>query len=136
MIRRIEINVIPHNKQRYNTCGDWQYYDAKKFMRIDVSDTGDWRDTIAVAIHELTEAVLCLDRNISQKEVDEFDIQWEKDRVDGHQKYDEPGVDPRAPYYDEHRIATIIEKMLVKKLNLKWKLHQQHLDDLDLQWGE
>jgi hypothetical protein len=136
MIRTIDIQIIPHNAQRYRTAGDWIYNAITSNLSIKVSDTGDWRESISVAIHELAESVLCIDRGISQKEVDEFDIQFEKDRDAGKVKYDEPGVDPRAPYYDEHAIATIIENIITKGLRLNSDAYNQHLDDLDKEWGE
>jgi hypothetical protein len=84
----------------------------------------------------MTEAILCIDRGIGQKEVDEFDIDFEKRRDEGKVQYDEPGIDPAAPYFDEHKIATYIEKVLVKQLKLKWNKYNKHLDDLDINWGE
>jgi hypothetical protein len=136
MIEHIYIEVIPHSQQRYPTCGDYTWDLLTKTLRIYVSNTGDWRETVSVAIHELTEAVLCLDRGISQKQIDAFDIDFEKRRDEGKVHYDEPGVDPAAPYFDEHKIATFIEKVLVKQLKLKWNKYNKHLDDLDISWGE
>lgn len=131
MIKTVFISTINHADQRYNTVGDWLYNNRNEELTIRVSDTGDWREVISVAIHEMVEAVLCIDRGISQKQVDEFDLQFEKDGKDG-----EPGEDPHAPYYDEHKVATLIEKMLTKNLKLKWNAYENHLNDLSLEWGE
>lgn len=131
MINTINITAIPHKKQRYPTVGDWIYYDNLKHLNIYVSSTPDWREAIAVAVHELAEAVLCIDRGISQKSVDEFDMKFEEDHKPG-----EPGDDPKAPYYDEHQVATIIERILARELHLNWNSYDRHLADLGIEWGE
>lgn len=131
MIKSVHISTIKHKNQRYPTAGDWLYDQNEMKLTIYISDTGNWREVISVAIHELTEAVLCLDRGVSQKQVDEFDLQFEEEGRDG-----DPGDSPDAPYYDEHKVATLIEKMLAKNLRLKWKSYEKHLEDLDLEWGE
>ena len=47
-------------------------------------------------IHELTEMVLCIDRGVTFKAVDRFDMEFEG--------AGEPGDDPKAPYHREHRL--------------------------------
>lgn len=132
-IKRVVIQVIPHSEQRYPTAGDWIHVKGAEELDILVSDTGDWRESMAVAIHELTEALCCVHLNIPQELVDEFDIEFEKNRTPG---CGEPGDSPSAPYFLQHQIATDVEKIFVAGIGLKWQEYDKHLDDLEIEWGE
>lgn len=81
-----------------------------------------------VAFHELAEVLLCKDRKISQKSVDKFDIEFEKNRKEGNT--DEPGNSKKAPYYNEHQFATKVEKMLAKELKVDWKKYDKFIANL------
>lgn len=116
----VTIRVIPHEDQRYKTCGDWFYGNGD--LVVCVSDTGDWRSNTLVAVHELVEALLCKDV-ISQEAVDKFDME--------HPELDDPGDDPRAPYQFEHCFATSVERMLAAALKYPWRLHEERLSKLD-----
>jgi hypothetical protein len=76
-ITEVRIRVIPHGEQRYPTVGDWKF-GIDGALEILVSDLGDWRLGVCCAVHELTEAVLAIQRGVSQKAIDEFDIAFEK----------------------------------------------------------
>jgi hypothetical protein len=117
----VTITTIPHSQQRYETVGDWQF-DEFSNLSIKVSGTSDWRMTMAVGVHELVEALLCKDRGISEAEVDEFDMAYKGDG--------EPGNDPSCPYYDEHQVATIIERLLIRELGLNWQDYDRVIDAL------
>ena len=117
MKKEIEISIIPDKKQRYNTVGD--YYETKKKWKIKVSDLPGWKFEALIAIHELVEFMLCHDRKIDFREVDEFDMAFDAKR--GKNNADEPGDEPDAPYYKEHQFSTKVEKMLAKELKVNWK---------------
>jgi hypothetical protein len=51
--------------------------------------------------------LLCIDRGVSFKAIDRFDMNFKGDG--------EPGDDPRAPYYRQHQFATQIERLLAKE---------------------
>jgi hypothetical protein len=55
-----------------------------------------------VLMHELTEMFLCIDRGVSFKAIDQFDVQFKGTG--------EPGDDLKAPYHREHRFATRVER--------------------------
>jgi hypothetical protein len=102
----IIIDFIPHKQQRYDTVGDWYYIDHEHgILRICVSNDHpeylDMKLQEAVALHEMTEALLCAHAGVTQKQVDEFDFLWKLDT--------EPGECPDAPYHDQHKIADIVE---------------------------
>ena len=116
--------TIPHNKQRYDTCGDW-WFDKKGNLQIRVSDMNNWKYEYLVADHEVREALICKDRGVTQKEVDEFDIGWQR-----HNGLLEPGMDKKAPYYLEHKFATKIEMMTAKELKVNWDKYDKKVNGL------
>lgn len=71
----------------------------------------DRRYEFLVAMHEVIEAFLCKTRGVTQQRVDAFDTGPGKD-------LDEPGDDPRAPYFHEHQFASKIEKLMAHELRV------------------
>lgn len=128
-IKTVSIKIIPHREQRYPTAGDWIWDPYTGDLQIRVSATADWREAISVAIHELVEATLCIQRHVNPDLVDSFDMFFEKNRKDGDDS--EPGDDPRAPYYDEHQVATNVEHIVTTALGLHWNTYNDHLGELD-----
>lgn len=126
---KITIEVIEHQKQRYNTCGDWQVDLEKKEFKILVSNLGDWHYNFLVAFHELVEAVLCFDRGITTEEVDKFDKEFEAKRDIGDT--DEPGDNPEAPYWDEHFFATSLERLMCREMELDWQDYEEAINNLE-----
>lgn len=116
----ITIKTIPHNEQRYPTCGDW-WDDEQGNLEIRVSDMGNPDYEALVALHELVEVLQCRKRGITTAQVDVFDKQFEKDREAGLRgPEDEPGDDPQAPYRREHFFATNIERLVSGELDVDW----------------
>ena len=53
----IDVQVIPHAEQRYNTCGDW-FFDADYgVLHIRVSCLNNWKYESLIAMHEQQEAI-------------------------------------------------------------------------------
>ena len=125
---KISIKTIPHELQRYDTCGDWVWTDAGD-LEITVSSTNNWKYEALVAVHELIEVLLCHDRGISQQVVDDFDMSYERD-IEEFGYDDEPGNEKDAPYHKEHKVATKVEKILAKELKVNWKEYDDHLNNL------
>jgi hypothetical protein len=117
---------IPHKKQRYPTVGDWTV--SKGVLTIKVSRMSDWRYELLVGLHELVEASLCRQRNISQETVDAFDTNFERKRKAGN--VDEPGDDPKAPYRVEHFAATNLERLMAIELGVDWYAYSQEVNNL------
>ena len=134
----VEIKVIPHKSQRYETVGDWYFSfgvvnakKVKKNLEIKVSDMKNWKYEMLVAVHELVEFLLCEDRGIIQKDCDRFDMKFEADRLKGkHSATAEPGRSKKAPYYREHKFASKIEKLLAEELNVNWKKYDDCVNEL------
>jgi hypothetical protein len=125
---RIEIEVIDHNRQRYDTTGDW-IIDNDGNITIYVSKLKNWKYEMLIAIHELVEVILCKNKGISQEEVDKFDIAFEKKRKPGN--IDEPGDDPKAPYRLQHFAATMIERTMCLSLGCSWRKYEDACNGLD-----
>ena len=117
----ITIKVIPHTEQRYETTGDW-VVDPQGNVTIYVSSVENWKSEYLVALHELVEVALCIDRGISQETVDEFDM--------SHPELEDPGIDQRAPYHKEHMVSVEIEKRLAQELGVNWEEHCLLLESL------
>ena len=102
----IFIQFIPHQEQRYDTCGDWFYEGPHLFIRVsnNLPEYASRIEQEAVALHELTEALLCRHRGVTQKMVDEFDFKWQNGQA-------EPGDNPDAPYHRQHEVADIVERV-------------------------
>jgi ASC-1-like (ASCH) protein len=128
-IKRVEVKIIPHEKQRYPTVGDWLV--NKDTLFIVVSDMK--RDSYhhLVAVHEYTEAILCLQAGIDEQAVTDFDVTFELWREEGKVgEFDEPGNDPRAPYFKQHQAATEVEKCLAKALGVDWNAYDLAVNSL------
>lgn len=124
----IEIQVIPHNLQRYPTVGDWYLDQASGKMLIKVSDMEDWRAESLVSIHELVEALLCRAAGVESHQVDAWDMAYEKNRKPGDDS--EPGDHPDAPYHKQHFIATQVEKLVCAAMGLTWSEYEQMVKKL------
>ena len=114
------VNSIPHDRQRYETVGDWiECRGHLRHVRVSEMDNEDY--AFLVGIHEQIEAWLCIKRGISQESVDKFDIAFEQHRDLGDEN--EPGDDPAAPYRCEHQFATKVERMLATELGIDWDIY-------------
>lgn len=125
---RIIIETIPHENQRYETCGDWQF--AGNDLVIRVSEMQNTQYEFLVGIHEAIEAFLAVSRQGFQveKTLDEFDMQYEASRQPGDTS--EPGDHPNCPVYLEHQIATGIERILAGLLGVDWHTYDNAVNQL------
>jgi hypothetical protein len=122
----IHVEVIPHESQRYSTCGDWTFEGDS--LKIFVSDMGDEKSNMLVAVHEIVESLLCRWAGIQQKDVDVFDIEFEKNRTD--ESLEEPGDSPDAPYNVQHRIADTVERLMALHVGVHWFDHDAKVNAL------
>lgn len=111
--KRIVIEIIPHNEQRYDTVGD--YWVEGDTWHIRSSDLGEWRGSYLVALHELVELALITHRGIPEKDVLAFDLAWEK--LPKREQGEEPGFHPKAPYFHQHCLADTIERLVAPYLD-------------------
>jgi hypothetical protein len=151
---RVTMVTIDYDKMRYPTVGDWQF-DKRGNLKITVARLSDRRYETLVAVHELIEAVLCRQAGVSQRDVDAFDIEYEKQRAEILSQYRkvsaehkrqhgfehlplddtivnvenaEPGDDPSAPYHEQHVAATWFEKQLAIRLGVDWEAYNKEVE--------
>lgn len=124
---QIDVKTIPHSQQRYETVGDW-FYGSDGTWRFRISNLGDWRMELAVAVHEIVECALCRYAGIPTVEIDNFDKDFEACRVEGNT--DEPGDDPKALYHVQHCIATGVERIVIALLGVSWKEYDDKINSL------
>jgi hypothetical protein len=123
---KMQIQTIPHKEQRYDTVGDfWEEGDVTNFR---ISEMSDPRYEYLVLIHELVEYFLCKLGGVSLKSIDEFDVAFEKARAPGN--FDEPGDDQRAPYFMQHQLATVVERVFAVMLGVLWRDYEQEVQSL------
>lgn len=119
-IERIVIEFIPQEDQRYDTCGDWFYDGDTLVLKISRMPHEIWQQ--AVALHELAEALLCNAADITQQQVDEFDMGPGKD-------LDEPGFADDAPYRLQHTWADVIERTFIAAAGENWSQYDAAVGD-------
>lgn len=122
----IVIETIPHGDQRYETVGDWWF--GPDVLHIRVSAMGDWKKEALIAFHELAEALLCKDRDITDEQVTAFDRKFEANRQPDDNS--EPGDDAAAPYRREHFFATTVERLLAAELGVDWQDYDYTIGEL------
>lgn len=130
MLPKIEIQVIPHAEQRYETVGDF-FRTRDGVIHFRISDMRNPCYEFAVIVHELTEWFLCRLAGITIKEIDEFDMKFEKDRLMGkHSATEEPGDHIHSPYRAYHMFATKIERQIIKRMGIRWSDYDSRVTEL------
>jgi hypothetical protein len=124
---KAQIETVLHSAQVYPTVGDWRY-DAAGALRVYVSDMGDERYEMLVAIHELIEAFLCKQAGIHVAAVDAFDKAYERERHPGD--FSEPGDHEEAPYKVQHGIASGVERLLAAHAGIDWRDYERAVNEL------
>ena len=117
----INVKIIDHKEQRYDTCGDWQF-DADGTLNITVSRMPDTKYMQLIAIHEIIEAILCKFFRISEEDVDKWDLD--------HPNHKEPGRLKNCPYGKQHMIATIIEQYIGSIMLIDWQEYEKAVEGL------
>ncbi len=118
---RIIIETIPHDTQRYETCGDWKWDGDDLYVKV--SDTGNDDHALLVGVHEIIEAYLCKKHGIDEAAVTAFDMAFEASRPEDDDS--EPGDDFEAPYHHEHMMASDIEKYVAEVIHADWSEYEK-----------
>jgi hypothetical protein len=113
--------TTPIERMRYRTPGDYLYRLNHDLFRFIIAEMGNTDYEFLIFRHELKEAYLCWKAGIKEEDISAFDIMFEEERNQGlHGTEDEPGNDPRAPYYKQHQIATADEMRDCVDLGVDW----------------
>lgn len=127
----IHIKTIAHKDQRYETVGDY-WYDDLGILQVRVSGMGDPFYETMVVIHELIEEALTKKRGLSEPEIMDFDIAFEKARALGLKtKESEPGFDENAPYLKEHTFATSVEMGMCALSGVSWNEYDRTVNAIE-----
>lgn len=122
----IRIKIIPHSKQRYDSCGDyWQTKNGNWEMRISQMNPAYEE---AVIEHELHEMVRTIMDGVKWKDIDEFDIKGVYEVDPKH--IDDPGLSKKAPYHSQHMEADKIERFVIKAHGKTWDEYCNFIDKL------
>jgi hypothetical protein len=105
--------TLPHNSQRYDTCGDYLINDD--IYRIRISDLRNEDYHFMILIHEMIEAYLTNKRGIKESDITKFDTEYVGPG--------EPGDSENAPYRNEHIFATKIERLCCDEIGCDWKAY-------------
>lgn len=134
----ITIKTIPHKRQKYPTLGN--YWEDKNGIQIRVSEELGEDYAFLVSLHEMVEQYLCKKRGIKEKDITNFDKDFESKRGNEmilgkkgmiiRKEIDEPGDDPKSPYWKEHCFATGIERLMCAELGLSWKEYEEKCNSL------
>ncbi len=125
-MKRIMAITVRHENQRYDTVGD--YSDMHGVTLFTISDMENAQYEALVLVHELVEKILVDARGISNKSIDDFDIQFEQNRDPGDES--EPGWDTSAPYHREHAFAEKIERLVAAELGVDWDAYDKTVTGL------
>lgn len=126
-IPKIIIKPVMAENQRYFTVGDYTYDAEDDTLTIFISRMDDWRSEMAVALHEVFEAVACIAADVEMKDVDLFDLNFEANRFPDD--LSEPGDNENAPYHKQHTQATAVEKEACLQLGLPWNAHENNVQE-------
>ena len=114
------LSSIHPSSLRYPSAGDWSILDNGTTRALCAAPEGiDPRSVKLVLIHELVESWLCSLHGVKESDVTNFDT--------SHLHFDEPGDSPEAPYYDQHRIAISVEKILCEAMGMTWDEHESNV---------
>jgi hypothetical protein len=129
MFRKLSSSLLcfPAAQMRYNTAGDWEVHEEKKHIHFSVTtaETGNWRYDALLQVHELIEAILCINNNVQEEDVSKFDMSRTPDGPDG-----DCGDDPLAPYSKEHCFATAVERMLCAAMGVEWDDYSSRVEEV------
>jgi len=105
------IKTIPHELQRYETCGD--YWTEGGCIQFRVTSLGNADYEFLIAMHELIEKQFARKLGISEQTIDAWDL--------AHEEEEEPGAMLECPYREAHMMAEAIERVLATKLGVDWE---------------
>lgn len=122
------IKEIPNEdiKARMGFTGaDW-WIDEGGILQIRIAIELPELERHALALHEYSEALLCIHDGVTVAQVDEFDKKFKGEHIVDVNA----GDDPLAPYARQHTFATAIERIFTGAVGLKWKPYEERLSKL------
>lgn len=130
---KVKIETIPYDEMSYPTPGDY-YWSHDGTLVIQVAKLEDWRQELLVALHELVEVALCKERQISLKQIEDWDLKFESEKDSDDERG--PGDVPGCPYRREHLTATAVEMLVGDALGVDWDQYEESISTLDWPAGK
>jgi hypothetical protein len=125
----INIQTIPNEeiKNRKGFTGaDWWFDESGNLQVRVAAEIADWREAMALAMHEAAEALMCKHLGITVAQVDEFDAKFKGENILDVNA----GDDPLCPYRVPHTYATAIERVMTGVLGVDWLPYDARLSKL------
>lgn len=117
-MKRIIVDFIDKNEQRYSTAGDYYEDDNNIYIKITKQTNEDYE--MLILLHELIEYHLTKKRGIPEQSILQYDLDWNETNKRGLCKSDEPGNEPGCIYAKEHRFAENLERLMALELEVDW----------------
>lgn len=125
----IVFKSVPRQQMRYPSAGD--YFEKDGVVHIVCVETRNWKYDALLLVHELVEYLLVKAAGVPIKAIDDFDINFEREREMGiHALHDEPGDSLESPYHSQHAFATGVERMLAVVLRVHWADYAHIVDTM------
>lgn len=126
MTQKINIQIVPLWKQRYDTLGD--YYEQDGVLHFKITDTGSPFYNKLILIHELIEQALTEAKGIKEEDILKHDLESEKLVQQGLVSAEaEPGEAEGSPYRQEHILAETVERLMLNHLDITFS---KYSDDI------
>jgi hypothetical protein len=120
----IRIEIVPDiASQRYPTSGDY-FYEPDGTLVFRITEQVKDEYTTMILIHEMFEELTTRMNGITEQEIMDFDLEFEKNRTEDS---GEPGDDPNAPYFKYHVLATKVERMICKAIGISFKKYDNEI---------
>ena len=124
----IHILTVPNEqiKERHDFTGaDWWWDDNGDLQVRVAAELTDWREAMALAIHEAAEALMCKHLCVTVDQVDDYDAKFEREHPgDGTTNV---GDISDCPYRLPHNAATAMERVLTTVLDVPWQAYDDRL---------
>jgi hypothetical protein len=133
IINKISIKIILNEDMRPGIGGaDW--YLENDVLQVRVVRLSTQKRTMELAVHETTEALVALEQGITVKQVDDYDMAFEKKHPENHGL--NAGDQSDCPYKRAHCAATAIERILAFAWDENWQEYDDELSKIGCESGE
>ena len=123
---KIVIETAPFSTLRNKQCDDY-WYEEDGTLQIRVAQLSDERREQAVIIHALWEALTCRHAGVPIQSIDFWDEHFQGFALPPET---DAGDDNNCPYYRQHQMATIIERMFIEEVEENWQEYEQEIEAL------
>lgn len=125
----ISLRTDDIKKHRYESIDDWQQpinLGDEVLFNAQTADMKNVDYNFLVLLHAMVEQYLCFRKDITDKQVTEFDMQ--------HTHCTDPGSHAEAPYHKQHEMATVVETIAAGALGINMDEYEKAIDETLAQW--